>query len=165
MHSSPDDDPIPPPPPPGESPLEKQAQADAAQRLGVAPDAVNLALVAFQDGLRGYHVSLAGAGPEARGEGVLTADGEVLATFERFAGTRYRQDPRATAIAVLLLVQRQPMPPLDAEVPGAFDPAFQPDGSLVYVFSDRTRRDRLTRATVRFAADGAIAGIDLEPVR
>lgn len=158
-------DPLPPPPPPGESPLEKQAQADAASRLGTTPDAVRLSLVAFQDGLRGYHVALKGAGPEARGEGVLTADGAVIGTFERFAATRYRQDPRATAIAVLLLVQRQPMPPLDAKsARGVADPAFRPDGTLVYTFSDRTRRDRLTTAEVRFAPDGTIAGIDLKPL-
>lgn len=158
-----DDEPL--PPPPGESPLEKKATADAAQRLGASPDAVESSLVAFQDGLRGYHVALAGARPEALGVGVLTADGQVIGTFERFAQTRYRQDPRATAIAVLLLVQRQPMPPLGSEdAPGTPDPAFRPDGSLVYVFSDRTHRDRLTRATVRFAADGTIAGIDLAPV-
>lgn len=152
------------PPPPGASPLEQRAKADAARRLGAAPDAVEMVLVAFEDGLRGYYVTPKDAGHYARGEGVLTADGEILATFEQFASTRYRKDPRATAIAVLLLVQREPKLPLaGSETRGARDPAFEADGSLVYTFHDRFRRDRLTHARVRFGPDGGVAGVDRTP--
>lgn len=57
------------------------------------------------------------------------------------------------------------MPPLDTDdAPGIPDPAFRSEGSLVYAVSDRTHRDCLTRATVRYAADGTIAGIDRAPV-